>query len=732
MLAHKRLTRPHLQRGAALALLAVAALLAAFLVQNGQPGPAYAQDACTLPGEAQNFSATAGHAKLTLTWDAPASWGGWDGEGRRYYVLRWRQENSGWDWNVIGSSINRNPPTDAYTFSGTYREVRGSNPDGDHTVTNGTAYEFQIQAVYSTYDCATVGGYDEETSGSPVASQETLSDDATLSGLELDNATFGSDRSEAPVGLGKDVTFASDFTEYYALVLKEIDRVTVKPTATAGNDATIRVWLKDGPRGHNVASGSSSSAIEIAPKSDNTVPHEINVRVTAEDGVTTKIYRIRVWQLDPITFGDAAIDDMNLTAGAAAPGGDSAIVLPEIAAGLHNTFTSVTYTAAGLPAGLTFGSNDRVIGGTPQAATTGPVTVTYTAEAAETGSSASLTFQVTVAPSVAFDAAQLAAFNDTALLIEYTIGQTGRINVTLPSASGGHGGLTYNLVYLDEVEETVVVDGVPQTNTAKVERSVNDEAPGFSFDAATRVLTSDTGGSEPAATAFYSLKYSAVDANGGSAVVKSHLAVRDAPSLPEITDQSLTVGVEASITLPDASGGSLGGLTSLDYTLEGEVEGLTFRAYDPITLQWDRKLVGTPEFAGSAEMTYTVTDANGVSDSKTFTVTVVNGPTAPSSAPASLTAGHVTGSTAAARWDAVTGATSYVVQVIAADGSFPDKPLDSMPDGVALSFRAEFPTQAVFSAIGAGDYKVRVAARNDDGVGPWSAEASFTVNVGGV
>ena len=187
--------------------------------------------------------------------------------------------------------------------------------------------------------------------------------------------------------------------------------------------------------------------------------------------------------------------------------------------------------------------------------------------------------------------------------------------------------------------------------------------------------------------------------------------------------------VAASITLPEASGGSLRKQLRLDYTLSPQVEGLSFFGL------LDTVLSGTPQIPGSTEMTYTVTDANGVSDSQTFTINVANGPTAPTAAPASLEAAQETsgpdpnGSSASATWDAVPGATGYVVQVIEAGGSFPDKPLNAAPAGVALKIVSDVLPERVFiSAISTGDYKVRVAARNGDGVGPWSAEVSFTVS----
>ena len=413
-----------------------------------------------------------------------------------------------------------------------------------------------------------------------------------------------------------------------------------------------------------------------------------------------------------LTFEGTTVDAKTYTAGAPTPKHSLSLdeviglKLPMATGGgyLH------TYTATGLPAGLSMGY-DLVIRGTPEAATQSPATVTYTVTD-EANNTDSLTFNVSVAPPVVFNTEDIDAFNGTYL--EYTIGQTGRLSHTLPSASGGHGGLTYHLEYAERGEGEL--------------RTINDDAPGLSFDAATRVLTSDTGVSEPSEEAVYPLKYSAVDQNGGMAVAFHNVAVRAAPTLPEIADQSFTVGATESITLPKAEDGSLLGLAYLDYALSPEVEGLTFTRG---TFR-HRTLSGTPRFAGSTEMTYTVTDANGVSDSQTFTINVVNGPSAPSSAPTSVFGGQAASrGTAWMAWDAVAGATEYVVQVIADGGSYPDNPVNSAPGGVAVDVRSAI-GQAVILLESDGDYKARVAARNADGVGPWSSEVSFTVKVGGV
>ncbi len=77
-------------------------------------------------------------------------------------------------------------------------------------------------------------------------------------------------------------------------------------------------------------------------------------------------------------------------------------------------------------------------------------------------------------------------------------------------------------------------------------------------------------------------------------------------------NQSFTVNTAISaLTLPEASGGN-GALT---YSLTPAIPGLNF---NPTT----RRLTGTPTSAGTHSMTYTVTDADGDSDSLTFNITV--------------------------------------------------------------------------------------------------------------
>ena len=176
-------------------------------------------------------------------------------------------------------------------------------------------------------------------------------------------------------------------------------------------------------------------------------------------------------------------------------------------------------------------------------------------------------------------------------------------------------------------------------------------------------------------------------------------------------------------------------MVSLQYRLEPQIPGLRF---DPRT----RILSGTPTLTGQAEITYTVTDRNSVSDSATFTVEVAPGasaPAAPQISARALPATEVTALGSASGlvildWDDVNGATGYVVQLRAADAAHPSFAADSVPDLAnlhVLPVRVRNDdgsmTRAVVFGLSDGAYKVRVAAVNADGAGPWSSEANVTL-----
>ena len=535
----------------------------------------------------------------------------------------------------------------------------------------------------------------------------------------LDVGALDSDPSLSALSLG-DVTpspsFESGTTSYRASVQYETDTVTVSATTTESS-ATVVITPDDadgdGDNGHQASLGDGQT--------------DITVKVTAESG-DERTYTVTVTRAAPdtplsVSFGDAAVSlleavDRVWTVGArldrsVAGTPDGGLDrLPEADAELPSNTSKfeLTYSAVGLPEGLTMG-NDRVIRGTPVAATDGEVTVTFTAtgraldaDGKQIGeaSTASLQFQATVMAPVVFDAASLSFFTNDVL--EYTVGQAASLNVKFPRATGGEGPLTY---WLDNRDLRV---------------PISSYATGLSFDPAVPALTSRTGNDEPVAGQSYALTYWAEDSNGARAVAYGSVAVAAAPELPEIADKTVTVGQQASIELPEATGGSKR-IVWLRYRVEPQIPGMRF---DPHT----RTLSGTPTLTGQAEVTYTVTDRNSVSDSATFTVEVAPGASALAAPQISARALSAPG-LAALDWDDVDGATSYVVQLELADADYPSFAADSVPDQATLHVlpvRVQNDdgsmTRAVVFGLSDGIYKVRVAAVNADGAGPWSPDAS--------
>ena len=513
----------------------------------------------------------------------------------------------------------------------------------------------------------------------------------TLSGLTITNAAASGDS-----GFGKPAYFANSFRPdedgYLVNVHKSVTSVTVTPTAPSLPASTIKVKLGDMGTPQAVASGEATTAITLTPNDDLSTPHKIYVTVTeAEHSDNTKTYTISVYQFDDVAFPTVTVALRVYTAGAPAP--NDAGPLPAIN---KHDFLEVSHSASGLPAGLHLvdGRRRAFIGGTPTAATNGPVDVYLYTTAPELGSTATLYFQVEVksAPVFTADPDVFATYHGDykefkRSQFRYTIGQTDALSVTLPAATGGTGTLTYQLL------PGVGKDSVAPASVDKI-----------NFDSATRELSIGVGADAPTVAGSYGVRWVVTDENGASATIYGSLVVANAPTLPEITDKTYTVGDEVAFELP--KGSSEHGEYSLNYEVTPE---LSRWAYWP-DLYWEGyKLTGTAKYKGEIPITYTVTDPNGVSASETFTVTISSGTNAPQSAPASLTVdveareqeGKVIG-TAKLEWDTlpnaadatgcptgtfvsgphVDGCTYYVVQVRDSSGSFPGR-IRLCPDDMA-------------------------------------------------
>lgn len=115
-----------------------------------------------------------------------------------------------------------------------------------------------------------------------IVSQEVLSHDATLSGIGLSSGTLTPE-------------FSSGTTSYSTSFPNNVTSLRVRPTLS-DNDAQVSV------NGTPVVSGEESTPISL-----NVGSNEINVEVTAEDGVTIKTYTINVQRQSQSSDGDKPV-----------------------------------------------------------------------------------------------------------------------------------------------------------------------------------------------------------------------------------------------------------------------------------------------------------------------------------------------------------------------------------------------------------------------------------------
>ena len=136
-------------------------------------------------------------------------------------------------------------------------------------LTQGTGYSYKAYAINI-----------QGTTYTSVATFTTLSTNADLSALTLSNGTLSP-------------AFAIVTTAYTAGVSGATASITVTPTAAQAN-ATIEVQVNGGTY-LSVISGSASGALAL-----NVGVNMVNVRVTAQDGVTQKTYAVAVTRANPV------------------------------------------------------------------------------------------------------------------------------------------------------------------------------------------------------------------------------------------------------------------------------------------------------------------------------------------------------------------------------------------------------------------------------------------------
>ena len=344
---------------------------------------------------------------------------------------------------------------------------------------------------------------------------------ATLTFNQAVSGIIPSDFSVVDGTLGSEVTQVSD-SEY-----------TVQVTPAAGDGTMTLTFAENGT-------------------------YEGNSAISADLSYTGEV-------ADPLTFGSESIANQLWEVGTA-----ESLTLPEATGGEGTTTYSLSPT---LPDGVTFTAGTRVLAGTP----TGRFSsATFTYTATNGTESVSLTFTIAVtAPAI--------TFASTIAHQSWEVGTA--VSLTLPTATGGVGTLTYTL--------TGTLPG------------------GVTFTPGTRVLAGTPTGRFSSA----SFTYTATDAENITHTQTFTIVVTaDAISFAStIANQTWTVGTAVSLTLPTASGG----VGTFTYSLSPTPPaGVTFTA-------GTRVLAGTPTAAlSSATFTYTATDTENITQTQTFTIVV--------------------------------------------------------------------------------------------------------------
>ncbi|WP_316801046.1 putative Ig domain-containing protein [Pedobacter frigidisoli] len=332
-----------------------------------------------------------------------------------------------------------------------------------------------------------------------------------------------------------------------------------------------------------------------------TVPGNYTIPVTVTDAngnSVTSNYTVKI--TDPLVLPAATL----------ANGTTGTVYTTQIIPSATGGSTPYTYTATGLPPGLTFNPTTRAIAGTPTASGTYTVPVTVT-----DGDVKTITTNYTI------------VVTDPLLLPSATLpdGNVGVVYATqtLPAATGGVGPYTY------------VATSVPA---------------GLTFDPNSRTLSGT-----PTEAGNYSIGVTVTDSQGKTATNSYAVRVVGTVSLPTRT---LPNGVVGTSYLPQTLPAASGGTGSFTYTATGLPPGLTF---NPTT----REISGTPTTGGPYTISLTATDTNNNKATTTYALNVtVNAPVVASATVCSGSAATLTVSNTQAgvtyNWYASTGSTPLV------------------------------------------------------------------------
>ena len=96
------------------------------------------------PSVPRNVQATPGDHALTLTWDAPRSWGAAPADG---FEVQWKLSSAGASaWSAVATR-GRSADIDATRTGFDFTDTQTDGSGNSHTVANGTAYDLRVRAV---------------------------------------------------------------------------------------------------------------------------------------------------------------------------------------------------------------------------------------------------------------------------------------------------------------------------------------------------------------------------------------------------------------------------------------------------------------------------------------------------------------------------------------------------------------------------------------------------------
>ncbi|MBP1977876.1 FG-GAP-like repeat-containing protein, partial [Cohnella thailandensis] len=196
----------------------------------------------------------------------------------------------------VANGVSSLTVTPTLADSGAMAEVR-INGGAYASVASGIASStLNLNVGANTIDVRVTAQDGTTTKTYTVTVTRAASANADLSGLELSAGTL-------------DPAFSPGTVSYTANVSNSVSSLTVTPTL-ADSDATTEVWVNSDAY-EAVASGIASGALHL-----NVGANIVDVRVTAQDGITTKTYTVTVTRA---TSANADLSGLELSAGTLDP-----------------------------------------------------------------------------------------------------------------------------------------------------------------------------------------------------------------------------------------------------------------------------------------------------------------------------------------------------------------------------------------------------------------------------